>query len=53
VSFNAHGYTVVADRGTDYKKSNCGDGRGGRQVTVNGVVQPNGNVYATRLEVDR
>jgi hypothetical protein len=53
VSFNARGYTVVADRGTDYKKSNCGDVRDGRQVTVNGVIQPNGNVYATRLEVDR
>jgi len=53
VSFNAHGYTVVANGGTDYKKSNCGDVRDGRRVTVNGVVQPNGNVYATRLEVDR
>jgi uncharacterized protein DUF5666 len=54
ISFNIRGYTVVADRGTDYKKkSECGDVRGGRQANINGVVQANGNVYATRIEVDR
>jgi hypothetical protein len=53
VSFNAGGFTVVADRGTDYKKSDCGDVRGGRRVSVDGLLQANGSVYATRIEVDR
>lgn len=52
VSFIARGFTVTADGGTDYRKSNCSDVRDGRRVKVNGLTQPNGTVYATRLEVD-
>jgi hypothetical protein len=53
VSFSLQGHTVVADRGTDYKKSDCGDVRGGRRANVNGLLQANGSVSATRIEVDR
>jgi hypothetical protein len=53
VSFSARGFTVTADGGTDYRKSDCSDVRDGRKVKVNGITQPNGSVYATKLEVDR
>ena len=54
VTFSSHGYTVTADRSTDYKKkSDCGDLREGRGISVQGVTQANGTVRARRIEVDR
>ena len=54
VTFSSRGYTVAADGSTDYKKkSDCGDLREGRRVSVEGVTQLNGTVRARKIEVDR
>jgi hypothetical protein len=54
VSFSSRGYSVTADGSTDYKKkSECGDLREGRRVSVEGVTQANGTVRAKKIEVDR
>jgi len=54
LTFKARNYTVVTDKSTDYsKKSDCGDVRNGRDVSVSGVTQSNGTVRATKIGVDR
>jgi hypothetical protein len=53
LTFKARSYTVVTDRSTDFKKSDCGDVRNGRGVSGSGVMQSNGTVRATKIEVDR
>jgi hypothetical protein len=54
VTFSSRGYTVSADGSTDYKKkSDCGDLREGRRISVQGVTQANGTVRARKIEVDK
>jgi len=53
LTFKARGYTVVTDKSTDFKKSDCGDVRDGRGVSGHGVTQSNGTVRATKIEVDK
>jgi hypothetical protein len=54
VAFSSGGYSVSADGSTDYKKkSDCGDLREGRRISVEGVTQANGTVRAKKIEVDR
>ena len=53
LTFKARSYTVVTDRSTDFKKSDCGDVRNGRDVSGSGVTQSNGTVRATKIAVDR
>jgi hypothetical protein len=53
VTFIVRGMTIVADRSTDYTKSNCDDLRRGRDVSGAGVPQPNGTVKATDLRVKK
>jgi hypothetical protein len=53
LTFSARGYTIVTDRSTGYKESECGDVRNGRDVSGSGVTQSNGTVRATKIAVDR
>jgi hypothetical protein len=51
VSFRVDGYSVTTDSSTTYRRSECRDLRGNAKVDGEGVMQSNGTVNATRLEV--
>ena len=51
VTFTVNDMTIVVDRSTDFKKSDCGDVRDGRTVSGAGRTQANGTVRATDLRV--
>jgi Domain of unknown function (DUF5666) len=53
VTFTTAGRTILVDRTTDFKASKCDDLRNGRSVDGDGVVQANGSIKATDLEVDK
>ena len=45
--------TIVVDRSTDFKKSNCGDLRRGRDVVGVGLKEANGPIKATEIRVSK
>jgi hypothetical protein len=51
VTITVRGRTIVVDRSTDFKKSDCGDLRRGRDVEGTGTTQSNGTVKATEIRV--
>lgn len=53
VTFTIRDTTVVANRSTEYKKSNCGDVKEGRTAAVDGVMIANGVVRAMTIVVDK
>jgi hypothetical protein len=53
VSFLIGLTSIVADGSTDFHKSKCGDLRIGRIASVEGVLQPNLTIKATRIETDK
>jgi hypothetical protein len=53
LTFTVRGTTIVTDRSTDYRKSDCGDVRRGRDVSGSGTMQGNGPIKATDVRVQR
>jgi hypothetical protein len=53
VTFTIRDTTVVADRSTDYRKSDCGDVKDGRTASVEGVTIATGVVRATTIVVQK
>jgi hypothetical protein len=51
VTFSVGGTTILVDRSTDFKKSNCDDLRNGRDVEGAGTMQTNGSVKASEIRV--
>ncbi len=53
VTFALSGYTVVANRNTEFKKDACGALKNGVSVEVKGTTQADGTVSASRIEVKK
>jgi hypothetical protein len=50
LEFTVAGRAVRTNRGTDFRKMDCGDIRNRLDVRVKGVVQTDGSVLASRIE---
>jgi hypothetical protein len=48
--FTMAGRTVVTTAATTYGKNNCGDLRDGRSAKVEGRIQPDGSIMATKID---
>ncbi|MCU1381403.1 MAG: hypothetical protein JWL71_100 [Acidobacteria bacterium] len=53
ISFTVGGTTIVADGATDFKKTDCEELRNGRSASGEGVMQPNGTIKATQIQVKK
>jgi hypothetical protein len=51
VTITVRGRSIAVDRSTDFKKSDCGDLRRGRDVEGSGTPQSDGTIRATDIRV--
>ncbi len=52
LTFTVDGRTVTTDSSTEFKDGTCGDVQDGVQVEVEGLLQPDGTVFASKVELD-
>jgi hypothetical protein len=53
ITFSVSGRKVIADRDTEFRKSECGAVKNGTSIQVKGTTQPDGSVRAAQIEVKK